>query len=882
MDDDGSAYSVSATNINKDIAIYALNESWTAPTSLVNLVFEGARRETPEVVRHEGSYYFFGSRASGWYPSQTMYASTTDLAGGWSELRELGNAATFGTQSTGISQFGTERATHGMYGYRWGANFEHPEPTGNHPRLLPMTFNEGFATLEYFSTVRVYDDAGLVPVQAGRNLSTGADVTVSTAAAANGDARVVTDGADLASSGYLKGGAYSYDVVIDLGSAARLSEINTTTRLVTGSETAYSYTIEGSLDGGSYTTLVDGTQNKRTGFLLDEITDDGEYRYLRLTVKGITNVHNGNSATWADGLIEVAAFGHATEDSTTPEAGYDGVPVGQPWLDTDGRHIQAHGGGFLEHDGWYYWVGENKEHDKSSFLSVNLYRSKDLLNWEFVNRILTADSATGDDAPRLATGQVKVERPKLLYNEATDTFVLWGHWETADSYRASRLVVATSDTIDGLYTYVDDFRPGEGEVWDLEQERAIQAKVDDGSYATFEESAAAYAAAGNTPKGHQSRDFTVYQDPDSDAAYLISAEAHHHLRLYPLGDDYLTADHERSYPLFEGESREATAIVKANGLFYLFTSGQSGWYANQLKYAYTDDIGSPDGWSKNRNVGNNTTFKSQPTNIMDIPRTDGSGSSYVYMGDRWTPSALGGSSYVWLPLQIGDDPAAGVELDYADAWSLDAATGEFGLPDVELVSEGRPATATAGTASQNISTGYKDANGATIRDGYTDPAILDNPAAAANDGIVDTTGKYDNTHYYKPSGSAPYSWQVDLGQVTDLARLDISWRSYNGSETYSAYSVFGSADGTTWEKILDREDNREVGFTSDRLSGKYRHVKVTVSRVVNDHNGNSAFGAAGLVEVQVYASTAGRGASVVDTAVQVLAAIRDRASQWGR
>ena len=33
---------------------------------------------------------------------------------------------------------------------------------------------------------------------------------------------------------------------------------------------------------------------------------------------------------------------------------------GQPWLDTDGTHINAHGYSILKHEGKYYWYGSHK------------------------------------------------------------------------------------------------------------------------------------------------------------------------------------------------------------------------------------------------------------------------------------------------------------------------------------------------------------------------------------------------------------------------------------------------------------------------------------------------------------------------------------------
>src|SRR5690606_39031440 len=130
------------------------------------------------------------------------------------------------------------------------------------------------------------------------------------------------------------------------------------------------------------------------------------------TVKAVASAGGADSA--------VASASYTILPDPRP---YEQVPVGQPGFDTDGDSIQAHGGGFLGHDGWYYWVGENKAHHGATFRAVSLYRSQDLVNWEFVNDILTPASATGADAPRLAAGQVKVERPKLLFNEATQKFV---------------------------------------------------------------------------------------------------------------------------------------------------------------------------------------------------------------------------------------------------------------------------------------------------------------------------------------------------------------------------------------------------------------------------------------------------------------------------
>lgn len=67
IDDDNTAYLLSATNMNSDINIYKLDNSWTKPVSLVNTICKGLHRETPAIIKKEGEYYFFSSKASGWY-----------------------------------------------------------------------------------------------------------------------------------------------------------------------------------------------------------------------------------------------------------------------------------------------------------------------------------------------------------------------------------------------------------------------------------------------------------------------------------------------------------------------------------------------------------------------------------------------------------------------------------------------------------------------------------------------------------------------------------------------------------------------------------------------------------------------------------------------
>ena len=71
---------------------------------------------------------------------------------------------------------------------------------------------------------------------------------------------------------------------------------------------------------------------------------------------------------------------------------YTSFQPGQPWLDTEGKRIQAHGGSVFFENGVYYWYGENKEKTDGKngiwHWGVRCYASRDLYNWEDLGLII--------------------------------------------------------------------------------------------------------------------------------------------------------------------------------------------------------------------------------------------------------------------------------------------------------------------------------------------------------------------------------------------------------------------------------------------------------------------------------------------------------------
>jgi Ricin-type beta-trefoil lectin domain/Glycosyl hydrolases family 43 len=299
------------------------------------------------------------------------------------------------------------------------------------------------------------------------------------------------------------------------------------------------------------------------------------------------------------------------------------VTNGTRFADTAGNPVQAHGGGVIQVGSVYYWFGENRN-PNGTFRYVSAYRSSDLVTWTFANNVLSQSSAA-------ELNVANIERPKVVYNSSTGKYVLWMHWENGSDYNQARVAVAESSTVDGNYTYLGSFRP----------------------------------------LGNDSRDMTVYRDDDG-TGYLISATANNaDLNIYRLTADYHGVA-SLVQTLWKGSYREAPAMFKRNGVYFLLTSGATGWGPNQQKYATASSVSGA--WSGLSNVGDSTTYATQTAYVLPVQGS--AGTSYLYLGDRWA-GAWGGpvndSNYVWLPLAF--PTTTSMSMAYYGTVSIDAAAG---------------------------------------------------------------------------------------------------------------------------------------------------------------------------------------------------------------
>ncbi|KAJ3087731.1 hypothetical protein HK100_008252 [Physocladia obscura] len=317
----------------------------------------------------------------------------------------------------------------------------------------------------------------------------------------------------------------------------------------------------------------------------------------------------------------VAIAGHRTHGFTTV------FRNGELLYDTSQNRIQAHGAGAIKVGATYYWIGENRNGD-NTFRHVSAYRSTDLVNWDFANDILSQSSA-----PELAVANI--ERPKVIYNDEINQFVLWMHWENGVDYSQARTAVAVSDTVDGNYTYLGSFRP----------------------------------------LGYDSRDMTVFVDDDANkTAYLFSATNDNaDLNVYELTPDYTNVTRVVT-TLWEGSYREAPGIVKRNGVYVCITSQSTNWTPNLQKYATATSINGP--WGNLTSLSDNDSITHGSQNAFLLPLSDNA-SSVLYMGDRWAGAwsqPVSDSEYVWLPLVFTSDTQLSLPWYPALSFNISAAT----------------------------------------------------------------------------------------------------------------------------------------------------------------------------------------------------------------
>lgn len=320
VDEDRKCYLAAASNVrgqgaNATLYIFRLNDACNDITEIVAKIAENGYREAPHIIRKDGFYYLFYSQAAGWHPSQGGYVVAKSLSGPWSGLRTIGNASTFSAQSGGILEYGdVEPRVPVMMANRW-LRGEGTSPNSS----MPIHFAPGFAFYDY-APVLLHNPASssLIPLHCGRLLSQDKPIECSLPGNKDHDAARAVDGR-YDSSFQSDKKNWPFSLTVDLQKPSALQNVQISWFIAKGSEAYYTYTIEGSSDGKSWTKLADRSNkadpinSKTYGFTSDLISGRALSRYVRLNVLG-AHLHNNPNNWYPPTIYEFKVFGEASED----------------------------------------------------------------------------------------------------------------------------------------------------------------------------------------------------------------------------------------------------------------------------------------------------------------------------------------------------------------------------------------------------------------------------------------------------------------------------------------------------------------------------------------------------------------------------------------
>ena len=410
-----------------------------------------------------------------------------------------------------------------------------------------------------------------------------------------------------------------------------------------------------------------------TGYLVDEknpkVMEEGrdQLRQLIYESKTRTGGHCKGVFYWEPECrprqYKLGAF---TEDGR-PTAIMDGFLSesrnGQLWFDTDGEHINAHGGNILQYGDTYYWYGENRPYEGfTTEVGVSVYSSKDLKTWKNEGVALAVSEEAGHDIER---GCI-MERPKVVYNEKTKKFVMLFHLELKGrGYEAARVAFAESESPTGPFRYIRSTRVNAG-IWPFDMDKKAQKAAQQTDAAKWKDwwtdEWRAEVKKGmylwkDFRGGQMNRDMTVYIDDDGKAYHITSSQENLTLLVSELTDDYL--DFTGKYNMVApGGQNEAPCIVKHDGTYWLICSGCTGWAPNEARMFRSESIWGP--WTQLSSpfVGEATGYHKMPAE-----KTFGAQGTYIYnmngkpifMADIWNPKHLSQSLHLWLPIEFSSE-----------------------------------------------------------------------------------------------------------------------------------------------------------------------------------------------------------------------------------
>ncbi len=452
------------------------------------------------------------------------------------------------------------------------------------------------------------------------------------------------------------------------------------------------------------------TQLQRAKDYVAQDPTNPQYRYLNELIEKIES-NNGFGLPAGTLTIIMEDIDTAITHLDNPMT-YTSIESGERWYDNNGSAISAYGGNVIKIGNTYYWYGEDNRLSYDLRTGVTCYSSTDLYNWTYEGIALSVfDMPEVFYTDPINGTKGRVERPKVIYNEATGKYVMWMHLEMNGHYGLAAAGVAISDSPTGPFEFLHYGRPVMDTSLNIGSEEKTVSKQ------TFRDMNL-FIDFGNDMNNDSVDDaYTIYSSEENNTLYIVRLnsdytwvdisqedaaiapglgsetyngsdndyEVEQAYRVPSLTDKQLYAYVEYQDPEVivhedgvwtrhhRDNQREAPAPFKYGNDYYIITSGATGWNANAANYYRSDKILGPYTNMGNPAVGDgaNTTFVSQSTAVMTLDAASG---HYVYMGDRWkngdySNGDVKSSTYVWLPLEFSEDGA--LTMRWYDEWGYE-------------------------------------------------------------------------------------------------------------------------------------------------------------------------------------------------------------------
>jgi hypothetical protein len=299
--------------------------------------------------------------------------------------------------------------------------------------------------------------------------------------------------------------------------------------------------------------------------------------------------------------------------------------AGTVWKDTGGADIVNFCGNVLQVGSTFYWYGWDKyAHTVNCYTSTTLGSN----SWTEV---------TGTGFPLFGSGFHG--RPDVIYNASTAKYVMVVEFSSPVGRNGIEYLTSSSPT--GPFTSV------------LKEDYVL----------------------GTITMG----DKGLFQDDDGTAYLLCTSDdggnANGTHKIVKLNSNYLGQNTVMQSWTVSTNRREALAMVKRNGTYYMTSSATAGWNSSETWYKTATSIsGTWTGWQvMGTSPSSTTSYNTQHDFVLKV--TGSQTTSYIYGGDRWSQdTGVGFGRNAWYLVTFNGSGVPTIDGD--DTWTIDPVTGQ--------------------------------------------------------------------------------------------------------------------------------------------------------------------------------------------------------------